>query len=260
MTSRRSLRIAAVAAALAFLAPSARAADVLVFAAASLKNALDAVAAGWAEESGNTATISYAASSALAKQIEEGAPADVFISADQEWMDYIAQKKLVVPKSRMNLLGNRLVLVAAKDAKLDDVKIGPGFDIAKLAGDGRIAVADVRAVPAGKYAKAALEKLGAWKAAETKLAPAENVRAALVMVARGEAPVGIVYETDARIEPGVKVVGKFPDNSHPSIVYPAAMTVKAKGDAAKYFAFLSSGTALVFFERYGFTYLVKAGP
>jgi molybdate transport system substrate-binding protein len=231
-----------------------------VFAAASLKNALDDINAAYTRNTGRKVVASYAASSALAKQIEEGAPADVFISADQEWMDYLAQKKLIVPKSRMNLLGNRLVLVAAKDAKLDDVKIGPGFDIAKLAGDGRIAVADVRAVPAGKYAKAALEKLGAWKAAETKLAPAENVRAALVMVARGEAPVGIVYETDARIEPGVKVVGKFPDNSHPSIVYPAAMTVKAKGDAAKYFAFLSSGTALVFFERYGFTYLVKAGP
>jgi molybdate transport system substrate-binding protein len=231
-----------------------------VYAAASLKNALDDINAAYTRNTGRKVVASYAASSALAKQIEEGAPADVFVSADQEWMDYLAQKKLIVPKSRMNLLGNRLVLIAAKDSKLDDVKIGPGFDIAKLAGDGRIAVADVRAVPAGKYAKAALEKLGAWKAAEPKLAPAENVRAALVMVARGEAPVGIVYETDAKIEPGVKIVGKFPENSHPPIVYPAAMTVKAKGDAAKYFAFLSSGTALVFFERYGFTYLVKAGP
>ena len=231
-----------------------------VFAAASLKNALDDINAAYTRNTGRKVVASYAASSALVKQIEEGAPADVFISADQEWMDYIAQKKLVVPKSRMNLLGNRLVLTAAKDTKLDDVKIGPGFDIAKLAGDGRIAVADVRAVPAGKYAKAALEKLGAWKAAESKLAPAENVRAALVMVARGEAPLGIVYETDARIEPGVKVIGTFPESSHPPIVYPAAMTVKAKGDAPKYFAFLTSGTALVFFERYGFTYLVKAGP
>jgi molybdate transport system substrate-binding protein len=231
-----------------------------VFAAASAKNALDDINAAYTRNTGRKVVANYAASSALAKQIEEGAPADVFVSADREWMDHLAQKKLIVPKSRMNLLGNRLVLIAAKETKLDEVQIRPGFDIAKLAGDGRIAVADVRAVPAGKYAKAALEKLGAWKAAEGRLAPAENARAALVMVARGEAPVGIVYETDAKIEPGVKVIGKFPENSHPSIVYPAAMTVKAKGDAAKYFAFLSSGTALVFFERHGFTYLVKAGP
>jgi molybdate transport system substrate-binding protein len=231
-----------------------------VFAAASLKNALDDTIAAYGRNTGRKVVASYAASSALAKQIEEGAPADVFISADQEWMDYVAQKKLIAPKSRFNLLGNRLVLIAPKDSKIENVMIGPGFDLAKLAGDGRIAVGDVRAVPAGKYAKAALQKLGAWSAAEPKLASADNVRAALVLVARGEAPLGIVYETDAKIESGVKIAGKFPENSHPPIVYPAAMTAGAKPDAAKFFAFLMSGTALVFFERYGFTYLVKAGP
>ncbi len=231
-----------------------------VFAAASVKNALDDIITAYGRNTGRKVIASYAASSALAKQIEEGAPADVFISADQDWMDYAAQKKLIVPKSRFNLLGNRLVLIAPKDSKLDDVKIGPGFDIAKLAGDGRIATGDVRAVPAGKYAKAALEKLGAWSAAEPKLAPAENVRAALMLVAHGGASLGIVYETDAKIESDVKIVGRFPESSHPPIVYPAAQVVKARPDAAKFFQFLLSGTALVFFERYGFTYLVKAGP
>ena len=139
-----------------------------MFAAASMKNALDDINAAFTATPASRWWRAMPRRSALAKQIEQGAPADVFVSADQEWMDYVAQKKLIVPKSRINLLGNRLVLIAPKDSKLDDVKIGPGFDIAKLAGDGRIAVADVRAVPAGKYAKAALEKLGAWAAAESQ--------------------------------------------------------------------------------------------
>ena len=158
---------------------------------------------------------SYAASSALVKQIEQGAPADVYVSADLQWMDYGVEKKLIKDDTRVNLLGNRLVLVAPKDTKIGSVTIAPGFDLAGLAGNGRIAVGDVRAVPAGLYAKAALEKLGAWAAAEPKLAMTENVRAALLLVARGEAPLGIVYETDAKIEPAVKVVGVFPDDSHP---------------------------------------------
>ena len=144
------------------------------------------------------------------KQIEQGAPADVFASADLEWMDYGAQKKLIKDDTRVNLLGNRLVLIAPKDSKIGNVTIGPGFDLAKLAGDGRIATGDVRAVPVGKYAKAALEKLGAWAAAEPKFAMAENVRAALTLVARGEAALGIVYETDAKVEPNVKIVGALP--------------------------------------------------
>ena len=216
--------------------------------------------AGGGESPEATSWCTWAFGKIPLKQIEQGAPADVFVSADQEWMDYVAQKKLIAPKSRFNLLGNRLVLIAPKESKIETVTIGPGFDLAKLAGDGRIAVADVRAVPAGKYAKAALEKLNAWSAAEPKLASAENVRAALVLVARGEAPLGVVYETDAKIEPGVKIVGKFPENTHQPIVYPAALTVSAKPDAQKFFQFLLSGTALVFFERYGFTYLVNAGP
>jgi molybdate transport system substrate-binding protein len=257
-------RCLACVAALLFAALScpAPAADttITVFAAASLKNALDDANAAFTQQSGIKIVASYAASSALIKQIEEGAPADVYISADPDWMDYGAQKKLIKIDTRFNLLGNKLVLVAPKDSKLDNVTIGPGFDIAKLAGDGKIATGDVRAVPVGMYAKAALEKLGAWTAAEPKIAGTENVRVALTLVARGEAPLGIVYETDARVEPQVKIVGTFPADSHPPIIYPAAATKDAKPEAAKYLTFLRSGTALVMFERYGFAYLVKAGP
>jgi molybdate transport system substrate-binding protein len=239
---------------------TAQDASLTIFAAASLKNVLDDVDAAFSKQTGVKVVASYAASSALIKQIEEGAPADVFISADPDWMDYGAKKQLIKDGTRFNLLGNKLVLIAPKDSKLDTVAIGPGFDLAKLAGDGKIATADVRAVPAGMYAKAALEKLGAWAAAESKIAMTENVRAALVLVARGEAPLGIVYETDAKVEPQVKVVGRFPANAHPPIIYPAAATKNAKPEAEKYLTFLRSATALVIFERYGFTYLVKAGP
>jgi molybdate transport system substrate-binding protein len=233
--------------------------SVTVFAAASLKNALDDVDAAFAQTTGTNVTASYEASSSLARQIEAGAPADVFISADLRWMDYVAERKLIRPDSRTNLLGNRLVLIAPKDAKLDNVAIGPGFDIAKLAGDGRIAVADVKAVPAGLYAKAALEKLGAWGAAEPKLAQAENVRATLAFVARGETPLGIVYATDAQIEPKVKIVGSFPDGSYPPVTYPVAAIADAKNKeaATRYIAFLHSTAAKAIFEKYGFSYLVK---
>ena len=233
-----------------------------VFAAASTKNALDEVNAAFTKASGIKVTASYAASSALAKQLENGAPADVFLSADLKWMDYAAEKKAIKPETRANLLGNKLVLIAGKDSKLNNVQIGqvaigPGFDIAKLAGDGRIAVADTKAVPAGVYAKEALEKLGAWRAAEPKLAQAENVRATLAYVARGETPIGIVYETDAKVEPNVKIIGTFPEESHKPVTYPVAATVNAKADAAKYLDFLRSGAAKAVFEKYGFTYLVK---
>jgi len=200
---------------------------------------------------------SYAASPALMRQIESGAPADVFASADLDWMDYGAQKKLIKDDTRVNLLGNRLVLIAPKDSKVGDITIGPGFDLAKLAGDGRIATGDVRAVPVGKYAKAALEKLGAWAAAEPKFAMAENVRAALTLVARGEAALGIVYETDAKVEPNVKIIGRFPPDSHPPIVYPVAATATAKPEALQYLAFLRSQEAKTVFETYGFTFLVR---
>jgi molybdate transport system substrate-binding protein len=230
---------------------------ITVFAAASMKNALDDVNAAFIRNTGIKVVASYAASSALIKQIENGAPADVFASADLDWMDYGAQHKLIKDDTRVNLLGNRLVLIAPKDSKIGDVTIAPGFDLAKLVGDGRIVTADVRAVPVGKYAKAALEKLGAWAAAEPKFAMTENVRAALTLVARGEAPLGIVYETDAKVEPNVKIAGAFPADSHPPIVYPVALTVNAKPEAAQYLAFLRSQTAKAVFEAYDFTFLVK---
>ncbi len=228
-----------------------------VFAAASMKNALDDVDAAFTQAAGLKVAASYAASSTLAKQIEEAAPADVLISADVDWMDYLSRKKLMRDDTRINLLGNRIVLVAPKDSSIAGVAIGPGFDLAALAGDGRIVTGDVNAVPVGKYAKAALVKLGAWQRAAPKLAMAENVRAALALVARGEAALGIVYETDAKIEPGVKIVGVFPADSHPAIVYPAAATVVAKPQAARYLAFLRSQAAKSIFEKYGFTFLPR---
>ncbi|HEX5212347.1 MAG TPA: molybdate ABC transporter substrate-binding protein [Pseudolabrys sp.] len=239
--------------------PAAQAQEqITVFAAASLKNALDDTNAAFTKATGVKVTASYEASSSLAKQIEAGAPADVFISADLRWMDYVAGKKLIKDDTRVNLLGNKLVLIAPKDSKLDHVAIGQGFDIAKLAGDARIAVADVKAVPAGLYAKAALEKLGSWAAAEPKLAQAENVRATLAFVARGETPIGIVYETDAKIEPKVKIAGVFPDGSYPPVTYPVAVTASAKSPAAaSYVKFLAGSTAKTIFEKYGFSFLIK---
>lgn len=238
--------------------PAAAQEQVTVFAAASMRNALDDANTAFTKATGVKVTASYAASSALAKQIEQSAPADVFISADLKWMDYLADKKLIKPDTRVNLLGNKLVLIAPLDSKLGKVTIAKGFDIAKLAGDGRIAVADTKAVPAGLYAKAALESLGAWAAAEPKLAQAENVRATLAFVARGETPLGIVYETDAKIEPKVKIVGEFPDGSYPPVTYPVAATADGKSAATpRYLAFLRSGAAKAIFEKYGFSFLIK---
>src|SRR5205085_2713111 len=193
-----------------------------VFAAASMKNALDDIDAAFTAKTGIKVNASYAASSTLAKQIEQGAPADIFVSADTDWMDYAIGRKDIDESTRINLLGNSLVLIAPKDSAIDNVAIGRGFDLAKLAGDGRIAAGDVNAVPAGKYAKAALENLGAWRTSEPKFAMADSVRAALTLVARGEAVLGIVYASDARIEPGVKIVGAFPADSHRPIIYPLA--------------------------------------
>ena len=189
-----------------------------VFAAASMKNALDELNTAYSANTGVKIVASYAASSTLAKQIEQGAPADIFVSADTDWMDYAIARKDIDESTRINLLGNSLVLIAPKDSAIDNVAIGRGFDLAKLAGDGRIAAGDVNAVPAGKYAKAALEDLGAWRTAEPKFAMADSVRAALTLVARAEAVLGIVYASDARIEPGVKIVGTFPADSHRPIV------------------------------------------
>ena len=229
----------------------------MVFAAASMNNALDAANTAFNKQTGVKVVASYAASSALIKQIEQGAPADAFVSADVNWMDYGAQRHLINNATRIDLLGNRLVLIAPTDSKIGSVTIAPGFDLAALAGSGRIATGDVRAVPAGLYAKAALEKLGIWAAVEPKLAMAQNVRAALILVARGEAPLGIVYATDAKVEPKVKIVGVFPEDSHPPIVYPAALTANAKAEAAPYLAFLRSATAKSIFESFGFIFLIK---
>jgi molybdate transport system substrate-binding protein len=231
--------------------------SLTVFAAASMKNALDDINAAYTDKTGVKVVASYAASSALAKQIEQGAPADIFISADTDWMDYAIGKKDINEATRLNLLGNSIVLIAPKDSKIENVTIGQGFDLAKLAGSGKIATGDVKAVPVGKYAKAALEKLGAWEAAEPKFAMAESVRAALTLVARGEAALGIVYSTDAKVEPGVKVVGTFPADSHPPIIYPVAATATAKAGAADYLAFLRSSAAKTVFEKYGFTFLIR---
>ena len=231
--------------------------SLTVFAAASMKNALDDIDTAFTAKTGVKVLASYAASSALAKQIEQGAPADIFVSADTDWMDYAISKKNINEPTRVNLLGNSIVLIAPKDSKIDNVTIAPGFDLAKLAGDGKIATGDVKAVPVGKYAKAALEKLGAWQAAEPKFAMAESVRAALTLVARGEAALGIVYSTDAKVEPGVKIVGTFPADSHPPIIYPVAATTTAKAEAADYLAFLKSSAAKTILEKYGFTFLIR---
>jgi molybdate transport system substrate-binding protein len=248
---------AALAIAAALDAAVAQERSITVFAAASMKNALDDIDAAFAKRTAIKVIASYDASSALMKQIEGGAPADVFVSADLKWMDYGAQKRLIKDDTRINLLGNQLVLIAPKDSKIDKVEIEPGFDLAKLAGDGRIATGDVKAVPVGLYAQAALQELGIWNQVEQKMALTQNVRAALVLVARGEVPLGIVYSTDAKVEPSVKVVGVFPDDSHDPIIYPVAATMHAKPEATTYLDFLHSQAAKSIFETYGFSFLVK---
>jgi molybdate transport system substrate-binding protein len=253
---RRRFHSGLAALAVAGLAASgASAADVTVFAAASLKNALDPVAAAWSAETANEATISYGASSALAKQIDEGAPADVFVSADVPWMDYLAERDVVRKDTIVALLGNRLVLVApaGSEATLD---IAPGFDLASALGDGRLAMAQVDSVPAGKYGKEALTSLGVWDEVAARVAQAENVRAALALVATGEAPFGVVYATDAGAEAGVRVVGIFPEDTHAPIVYPAAVTAEAtSAQAGAFLDFLRGVAATRMFEEHGFTAL-----
>lgn len=233
-------------------AAQAEAEPVRVFAAASMKNAIDEAAAVWKKDGGQDVTSSFAASPALARQIEQGAPADIFISADKAWMDYVAGKKLVKDDTRRIIAGNALILVASQETGiLIDLK--PGADLAGILGDGKLAVADVKAVPAGRYAKAALEKLGLWASVEKHLAQAENVRAALSLVTRGEAKLGIVYESDQRDEPRVGIAGVFPEDSHPPIVYPAALVAESKNPDAKAFLdFLSSPKGVEIFKLHGF--------
>ncbi len=232
----------------ALLSAAAHAQPLTVFAAASLKNALDEVATLAAVRP----TVSYAASSALARQIENGAPADMFISADLKWMDYLQDRQLIRSATRRTLLGNKLVLVAPAGSTVS-VQIGPGFPLAALLGNGRLALGDPQHVPAGRYARFALESLGVWASVAGRLAAAENVRVALALVARGETPLGIVYATDAASEPKVRTVARFPDGSHPRVTYPAALTRDAKAPAAVFLEFLASPPARKVFEKHGFT-------
>jgi molybdate transport system substrate-binding protein len=230
----------------------AKAADVLVFGAASLKEALDEQAKQFEAASGNKVVISYGASNALAKQIEAGAPADLFISADLDWMDYVDQRGLVIPSTRANLLRNSLVLIAPAASK-STLKIGPGFGLAAALGPNKLAMANPDSVPAGRYGKRALEYLGVWAGVEKQVARAENVRAALALVSRGEAPFGIVYSTDALSDKGVRVVDTFPAASHPPILYPVAVLTSSRSSAAKPFlGFLRSAPARATWENYGF--------
>lgn len=232
----------------------AQASTYTIFAAASLKNALDAAVAAYQKETGDTVRVSYAASSALARQIEAGAPADIFISADLKWMDELQGKNLIQSTTRRNLLGNELVLIApvASHTKID---LKPGVDLLSHLKDGPLAMADPAAVPAGIYGKAALTKLGIWNSVEAKVARAEDVRAALRLVARGEAPLGIVYRTDANAEPQVEVAGVFPSDSYPPVTYPAALVAHAQAPAKNLLNFLESSAARPYFEKQGFKVL-----
>jgi molybdate transport system substrate-binding protein len=262
LTAFRALKrsVAALLAIATLSAVSASAAhaqtrDILVFGAASLKNALDDANALYQRDKGHKVVVSYAASSALAKQIENGAPADIFISADLDWMDYLAQRKLIKPDTRSNLLGNKIVLIAGADSKVT-LTIGPNFPLAQALGNGRLAMADPASVPAGKYGKAALEALGVWPSVADKIAPAQDVRATLAFVSRGEAPLGIVYQTDAAADKGVKIVDAFPASTHPAIIYPVAVTSTSKNpETAAYIAFLKSPAAKPAFEKQGFVLL-----
>jgi molybdate transport system substrate-binding protein len=248
MMARLAAALAAIL--LALSAATAQAQErILVFAAASLRNALDEAARGY---SGPRPVISYAGSSSLAKQIERGAPASLFISADRDWMNYLQKRDLLVPGTRHDLLGNRLVLVAPRDSKIE-LAIRPGMPLLQALGGGRLALGDPDHVPAGMYAKAALESLGVWNSVKTRVAATENVRVALALVARDEAPLGVVYETDARVEPGVRVVGRFDAALHPPIVYAMALIQGAVPAARAFETYLRGAQARAVFRKYGFT-------
>src|SRR6185437_15085680 len=249
------LALTLVLAAAGFAIPVRAAPDEeVVIAAASLKNVLDEVDAEHQKATGKHAEISYAASSALAKQIENAAPADIFISADLKWMNYVDDKHLIDKSTRVNLLGNALVLIAPKDSTAS-VTIAPNFPLRQALGtSGKLSMADPASVPAGIYGKAALTKLGVWDSVSGRVAAAENVRAALLLVSRGEAPLGIVYKTDAAVDPNVKVVATFPADSVPPIIYPMAVTANSKNpDAKALAAYLRGPEARKIFEAGGFS-------
>lgn len=260
--TRRGFAILASAAAL-LIATAARSADapaaaaaprsVLVFAAASLKTALDSIASRWTAATGHTVKLSYAGSGALARQLEAGAPADIFVSADQQWMDYAEAHGLITPPSRAPLVGNALVLVAPKGSGTA-LRIGPGFALAAALGDDRLATGAPQSVPVGAYARAALGSLGVWEAVAGRIAGADSVRGALAFVARGEARLGIVYRTDALSEPKVEIIDTFPADSHPPIVYPAALVATSSSEPPRAFlAYLRSNEAAEVFRAEGFT-------
>ncbi|CAO3422488.1 Molybdenum ABC transporter, substrate-binding protein ModA [Azospirillum endophyticum] len=255
---RRAAMATVLGLGLTLAAPAAMAQDVLVLAAASTKNAVEKLASQFKAKSGAAVTSSFAASSALAKQIENGAPADIFISADLDWMDYLQQRNLIKTDSRVNLLGNELVVVVPKGSPLKP-DLSKGGKLADQLGDGRLATGDPSNVPVGKYAKAALEKLDQWAAVEPKLARADSVRAALVLVSRGEVPLGIVYRTDAAVDPGVEVAAAFPPDSYPPITYPAALAVSSKNPAAAAFLdYMKSPDGMAVWKEFGFVPAPKA--
>jgi molybdate transport system substrate-binding protein len=225
--------------------------DLIVLAASSLTDALNELGPAFSAATHRGVKLSYAASSALARQIEAGAPADVFMSADTDWMDYLQTRNLIDTGTRRNVLGNRLVLISPADSEVT-IRIAPHFALAKLLGEGRLATGNPDSVPVGKYAKIALTNLGVWSEVQDRIAAADNVRAALALVARGEAPLGIVYRTDALVEKKVRIVAEFPEKSHDPIVYPAATTAHAQPGAADFVKFLSSKTARTIFAKYGF--------
>jgi molybdate transport system substrate-binding protein len=237
-------------------AATAKKRPVLFFAAASLQTALNSIGAEWQKETGKRVTFSFAASSALARQLEQGAPADLFASADMEWMDWAGQRNLIKADTRRTLLGNTLVLIEPADRPATALVIAPGSPLAQAIGDSRLATGNPQSVPVGRYAKAALTSLGIWDQVGPRIAGTDNVRAALALVARGEARFGIVYETDARTEPKVRVVGAFPTSSHPPILYPFAVTAQsAHPDAAAFLAYLQGPAAMRVFQSEGFAIL-----
>ena len=254
----RHIRTSFIATAFAVVAGlhlPAQAADTTMLAAASLTNALEELGAQYQAETGKTVVFSFASSSALAKQIEAGSPAQIFASADEKWMDYLAERQLIEDDTRVSPIGNSLVLIVPADSPVTEVTIDSSFDLAALLGtDGRLSVGDPDHVPAGGYAKEALELLGLWATAEPRLARAEDVRAALVLVERGEAPAGIVYATDAAVSDQVRVVGTFPADSHKPITYPFAIVAGQNSeDAVTFFGYVTGPTGLATFEKYGFT-------
>jgi len=243
----------AILAVLLVLAASVTRAETSVYAAASTTDAVNEIAAAFAAKKLGSIVPSYDSSSTLAKQIEHGAPAGVFLSADEQWMDYLEQKKLIAPGTRSDLLGNALVLIAPKASSAAAVQIGPGFPLAKMLGDGRLSVGDPAHVPAGIYAKAALDKLGLWDQVKDKLAAGQNVRAALNFVERGETPLGIVYATDAIASAKVWEVGIFPEDSHPPILYPVALVAGHESpETHAFLEFLKGSEARAVFAKYGF--------